>query len=489
MSSRVYYTFAVLCTFVLVVALSGCGWQTGSDGGTTKSAPAACIANATRSTNLPILFTSDAPLGPVYYASVNIHTIQLTDACGQSVTVYQSPVEQTAFSSDLPVEFAQTSGVSEPLTVAANVPDVTYTSATVTYSGVTLGYDDPGASWDGSSFYMNPTSAQVELPSALNVAEGQTAALELDLLIASPIDLSVTNSLGASDATITPEFRMSGITLASAPTNDRNGLAWVRGSTTSVDASGTEFSMNNTAGLPLTIETDGATVVSGIGSVGAMPANVPANIQLALKSDGSLYARQIGIEDPTVTGAWVGPLVQTYPSGQYQYVIPQWWQEPLSIGTGDFFPWQFQFTPSTVYSIAETNADLTDLPFTPQWASFADVLVGQGIAVEWQQQQLFGNQPQTMAHTAVLVPRSFSGTIVAEQAFSRYTAYTLQLATNDELVLTGGPSTITAYSNSGTRMEDGPLAVGDAVTLHGLVFNDGRELALVCDQTRLQRMP
>jgi hypothetical protein len=38
-------------------------------------------------------------------------------------------------------------------------------------------------------------------------------------------------------------------------------------------------------------------------------------------------------------------------------------------------------------------------------------------------------------------------------------------------------------------MEDGPLALGDLVNMHGLVYSDQGTLRLVADQVRLQQTP
>jgi hypothetical protein len=66
-------------------------------------------------------------------------------------------------------------------------------------------------------------------------------------------------------------------------------------------------------------------------------------------------------------------------------------------------------------------------------------------------------------------------------------SYTVTLAPNDLLTVLSGTTSLTAYSNDGTQMETpGALTVGSAVNMHGLLFNDGGTLKLVCDQVRVQ---
>jgi len=87
------------------------------------------------------------------------------------------------------------------------------------------------------------------------------------------------------------------------------------------------------------------------------------------------------------------------------------------------------------------------------------------------------------------MPRTFSGTVTSAAASSNYTTYTIALATNDFMLPISNFNAITAYTNAGTRTEDGALSVGMAVNFHGLLFNDRGVLRLVCDQTRLQLAP
>jgi hypothetical protein len=100
-----------------------------------------------------------------------------------------------------------------------------------------------------------------------------------------------------------------------------------------------------------------------------------------------------------------------------------------------------------------------------------------------------GSQPQTEARAATLMPRTFSGSVTSVVTQDNYTVYTVALANNDFMVPLDNVTSITAYANAGTRMEDGTISAGMAVNLHGLLFSDSGVLRLVCDQTRLQRNP
>ena len=131
--------------------------------------------------------------------------------------------------------------------------------------------------------------------------------------------------------------------------------------------------------------------------------------------------------------------------------------------------------------------DLVNLPFAPRFASFEDTALGQGLSVSYATQQAAASQSLTQAQTTTLIPRNFSGTVSAVENDGSSVMYTLTLGSGDLLNVINGVSSLTVYTNNGTQMETTePLALGSAVNMHGLLFNDGGTLKLVCDQVRLQ---
>jgi hypothetical protein len=248
--------------------------------------------------------------------------------------------------------------------------------------------------------------------------------------------------------------------------------------------------MNNSAGFPLTIGASTSTVLQGIDDFSALPVNVPADVDVAVQSDGSLLATRIQIEYANALGAWIGPLLETSSISDKGELLPRLWQEQANPAqTSNDYPFSFQFTTTTTYQLNGAAYDLVDLPFTPRFAAFSDAALGQALSISWTSRQLLGSQPQTAAQAATLMPRTFSGTITSVVTQNNYTVYTVALASNDFMVTLDNVTSITAYANAGTRMEDGTLSAGMAANLHGLLFSDGGVLRLVCDQTRLQRKP
>ncbi len=461
--------------------LTGCGTVTAP-----LSPPAkACVSTGAPAAQVPILYTSDAGLGALDAFDITINSITLTDACGNVVTAF--PVAPQSTTSGF--ELTHVNGVSEPLTIAA-LPSADYTAATVNYSQVGIGFIYPNDThFNYSNVETKPIAATVDLPSPISI-DGAGSALTLDTLITGPIVLGPIGDAGDPTVTVTPAFTLTSFKPVSAPTNDRNGKVTFRGLVNFV-ATGT-FNMNNSNGVAFNLATSPTTVYQGIGGLGALPVNAPASVDATLQADGSLLATRVEVENAATAGSWVGPLVLTYPTGAYQEIVPQLWEEnnnPAGNVLGSPWGWEFQFTGNTIFQHAGSAIDLTDLPFTPSFASFADVALGQGLSIDWSAQQLLGTQPQTEAITAVLVPRTFSGTITALTPASNYTVYTLTLAANDLMKPVSNTGSVTAYTNAGTQLEDGPLAVGDLVNMHGLVYSEQGTLRLVADQVRTQQTP
>ena len=481
---RVSVLFALLS--VVQLPFTGCGLtRVPSASSDPVPVATACVGANAATQQVPLLLTSDANLGPLLAFELGINSIVLGDACGNSVTAYASPVEPYA-GNTLDFELTHLNGVSEPITIAT-VPQATYTTATVTYSDIQLAYPYPNnKNYNDSDNDPSPIPVQASLAGPVTV-DGNGLLLTLDTLITQPIVLGPLG-IGLPIITTTPAFTLAATRPIAAPTNDRNGAARLQGLIQSAQAG--HLTVTNSAGLPLPVDTSSATVLQGLTSLTDLPLNVPVQVDLAAQSDGTLLATRLELENPNALGAWNGPLVFTDPAGTYEGVVPrQWIQAANPLAVSNVYPSPFQFTPASVYQRTGAPYDVADLPFTPVFQSVADVAIGQGLSVTWVAMPTFGNQAQTAALSATLVPRTFSGTISSLTAAPNYTVYTLQLAANDFLATLIQASSITAYTNAGTQLEDGLLSVGQAVNMHGLVYLDGGVLRLVCDQVRLQRTP
>jgi len=230
------------------------------------------------------------------------------------------------------------------------------------------------------------------------VVDGKGTAITLDTLLAGPIVLGP-GAVGQPPVTVTPIFSISAFRPDVTPSTDRNGRANLHGITASIGSG--QFTMTNSAGLPLTIGVSASTVFQGFSNLAALPLNVPADVDVVIQPDGSLLASRIEVEYASALGAWIGPLVNTYSTGAYQKILPRLWQEPADpTHTSNAYPFTFQFTGNTVYRVNGAAYDLFDLPFTPTFSAFSDVALGQALSVSWTTQQLLATQPQTETRVA-----------------------------------------------------------------------------------------
>jgi hypothetical protein len=470
-------------TLLLLASLSSLG-STGcvTIGYPVTPTPDDCVTSSTQTASVPVLFTSDAGLGPLLGFQLGVASVTLTDRCGNTVPVYTRNAALAAQGAST-IELTHVNGISEPLTIAS-LPVATYTSASVSYDQIDINYLYPSnTSYQASDQSLPPRTSSATLRTPISIATS-SSSLVLDVLVSGPI------VLGPGLVNLTPKFTLSSLTTQPNPTNDRNGKATFRGLVSSVSSNG--FTIGNSNDVPFDVTISNVTLFQGIPDLAALPVNEPASVDVEFQPDGTLRATRVEVENTDTVGSWVGPLVLNDPSAGYAYIDPRLWEEandPFGdvISAGN--PWHFQFTPATLYQRSGAPIDLADLPFTPAFGSFSDLALGQSLSVDWHTLQQFATSPETPALTSVLVPRTLSGTVTAMTPANDYTAYTLTLAPNDFMQTLNGTGSIAAYTNAGTQMEDGPLALGDLVNMHGLVYSDQGTLRLVADQVRLQQTP
>jgi Domain of unknown function (DUF5666) len=447
------------------ITLAGCG------SGTQRiiSPPSSC-QSGTPKTNvqIPVLIASDAALGPLLAFETNLNSVTLTDSCGNKVMLLpKNPIN---------VEWSHVNGTSEPLLIAT-VPEATYTSAQLTYSNPAIEYIYPQANnFVSSAVVSDATTAHVDFPDPI-VVDGNGTAIVLDALLAQPIVID-----GNLDK-VSPAFRITGVNVIANPVNDNNGKENLRGLVSSVSSG--QFTMGNSAGIPLIININANTNFQGISGLSTLPVHQPADVDVTIQKDGSLLATRIEAEI-VAPNAWAGLKVGPYTQSAFEEIAPRLWEEsgdPSHVYNNP--PFAYEFNQNTRYSITGESIDLSDLPFTPRFASAGDTALGQGIAVGW------GSLASpTQAATITLIPRTVSGTVTSISNKGTYMVYELALASNDFLTVLNGTSTITAYTNNGTQAENlSPITAGSPVNFHGLLFNDNGILRLVCDQVRLQIAP
>ncbi len=415
-------------------------------------------------TYVPVSIT-DAPGDQVVAASLTLNSVVLTNQKGQASSILSAP---------LTFEAAHLDAVQEPLLTPA-IPQDTYTSVTVTYSGAQVAYIDPTTKQlVVATATLANTSQVFTFPTPL-VVNSSTTSLIIDFLVANSVSIS------GSTVTVTPQFHIAPAPIAATPTNGANGLmTGIRGK---VSALGTnQFTLTNPEGLSLVINVNSSTQYQGLSGFSALAVGALVEVDAEVQGKASFLALRVDEQVlPTataellvgpvtaVTGSpatsfiqivrqQIGPPPTTTPiqkdtitvNSQTQWVMPGLWQNLLAAG----------------------------LPFKPAFNA-STLFAGQVVAV---QTGGVSNNAAT-AQTVFLAPQTVSGTItgaVPPICMGCWGQITLTLPAGSWLATVTGQSTVTVILPGGIQALPGATAATSSVVrFNGFLFNNNGVLTLV----------
>ena len=442
----------VAMTGLALIGFSGCSSGVTGVGGSTISANA-------KSTMTQTLVT-DAPADQVISLALTVESITLTDASGSTATVLSTPVQ---------IEVSHLDAVQEPLLPPLNIPQDTYTSATITVANPVVTYVD---STTGLVVKTNATlaasSTTVTFSSPITVSATSTPIC-FDLLVGQSVAIS------GSTVTVTPTFNVTQIQLAPQPTNDGNGkVSGIFGVVVSV--SGTNLTIQGPNGQQLTLETNTNTQLQGFTSLSTLTAGELVDVDVAQQQDGSLLALRIHLAPATAVNVLAGPVtsVTGSPATSFTQVIRQQLGPSVSasaVGT----TYTITVAGATTFGLAPQSGTLPSLPFTPVFSA-ATLIAGQNVAVETS--SVSGTT--ATAVTVTLLPQTVGGTVTAQTISGGFTIYTIALPAQSALAKLTGATSVMVYVNSNTQMMNASaIMVGSTVRFNGLLFNDSGTLVLL----------
>lgn len=412
-------------------------------------------------------------------------SLTLTSQSGKTVTLFSAPVS---------AEFIHLNGNIEPLTTVS-IPQDTYTSAAATYGGsapvcVGLQSSSSGLLIDGAlNDGPGTPSVTVNLPQPITVT-GTAMGLVLNLQISKSAPFSSACAQNLS-VPVSPVFDLTAMEIAAQPTNSTNGKALgLEGAITSVDATGTEFTVGAPVGYwngnPPTwqVSTNSSTVFQGIGSAAALSAGMPVDMDVALQQDGTLMATRVAVYDTDATNLSlsVGQLMEAGPS-----------QSTVNGLTGQMVGQLSSLTDEFGYGNAtsQVSGQFTNLQSLPFAATFsaASAVAGQNVMVTSNAPPVDGYPPLPLPiATMTLMPQTIDGTVSAISTSGGITAYTVALAPYDLFTELAGqpgqptltsPGTVVVYADSNTQMlNSGSIAAGGVFRFYGVVFNDNGTLRM-----------
>ena len=241
-------------------------------------------------TYVPVSIT-DAPGDQVVAASLTLNSVVLTNQKGQASSILSAP---------LTFEAAHLDAVQEPLLTPA-IPQDTYTSVTVTYSGAQVADIDPTTKQlVVATATLTNTSQVFTFPTPL-VVNSTTTSLIIDFLVANSVSIS------GSTVTVTPQFHIAPAPIAATPTNGANGLmTGIRGK---VSALGTnQFTLTNPEGLSLlVINVNSRPQYQGLSGFSALAVGALVEVDAEVQGNASFLALRVDEQVlPTATAESAG---------------------------------------------------------------------------------------------------------------------------------------------------------------------------------------
>jgi hypothetical protein len=440
------------------LALNGCSG--------TGAATGATINPNTPTTVTQTLIT-DAPADQVLSLSLIVNSITLTDASGASASV---------LSSSVPVEASHLDAVQEPLLPPLNIPQDTYTSATITVSSPVVVYVDPTTGKPvKTAATLAAASTTVTFTTPITISSTSTPIC-FDLLVGQSVAFSGTGT--STVVTVTPTFNVFQIPLASAPTNGSNGkVSGIVGQVVSV--SGTTLVIQGPSGKQFTLATNTNTILQGFTSLSTLTAGEPVDADVALQKDGTLLALRIHLHPAAAANMLVGPV--TAVTGSPATSFTQLVRQPAGPGvssTATATTYTITVNGSTTFALAPQAGTLPTLPFTPVFTA-ATLIAGQNVAVDTS--SISGTT--ATAASVILAPQTVGGTVASVGvAPGGMQIVTVTLPAQSALATLTGSTSVVVYVTINTQMMNATAAlpiVGSQIRFNGLLFNDSGTLRML----------
>ena len=416
----------------------------------------------------------DAPADWIMAFGNTVNSIMLTNSNGTSVNVVPTSA---------PVEMMQTMGTMQPIS-AMNVPQGSYTQATITLSAVSMGYMDPTSHTYTQKTMAGPFTATVTFSPMLTVGTSPMA-LNFDMNMASSVSID-----GSGNVTFTPT--MTAMT-SSVATNGANpwqgGMQHQVGRVSSM--SGSQFTMGSMMGAQTTTFTTNGTTQfpsSGLTGMGMLSTGMMVAVNATLQADGSYMAQRVEYMGTGSTGMMGGGLVTSItgnPPTQLTLVANGGMGGGMmasSIG-GTI---TVTLPASVPYSFDEDGVDLTNLPFTPAFGP-TSLVKGQKLELVSTSGMMGGGMMGggsglgTLTASQVrLEQQGLHGVVSLYTASGSQATFTLTLPSDSAFATIAGTTSIKVYQQAGTQLQGlGSVSNGSDVQVRGLLFYDTGAYKLV----------
>lgn len=458
--------FVLLALAALILA--GCGGgNSRNDGNHVNPQTAAIQVNV-----------GDDPSDRVAALVVNVSSVTLTNSSGGTVSVLAAPTS---------VEFMHLMGSLQSLSLV-NVPQDTYTKATISISSAVVTYLSPATGQLTQQTITGPWNVSVTFSPALTISSG-SMALNLHLDVEHSISLD-----GKGNITFTPVFTAEVFHGGSGGNHDHQygGLDHVTGTVTSVSGNSFALTMMQSS-RTVTVYTDSHTEFEHIGGISALVAGMIVMVDADLQPDGTLLAREVSLSEDDSNGMQAEGLIVSIagnPATQLALIAHDGAGSGISHddmgGTITV-----NLDPNTVFGIDSSHVDLTGLPFTPAFSG-SNIFKGQSVEVVSNSGMGHdgGDDHDGMHHGTVsgatgvnLEEQGLRGVVANYSANGSQATFTLNVAPDSVFAYLTATTSITVYQQAGTGLWGlSSVTNGSTVEVHGLLFVNSGTYSLLASR-------
>ena len=463
-SHRMRFALVASAAGVLLLVLSACG------GGMSNSTSTPSQSTATLQVNI-----ADAPSDRLVAFGMTISAMTFTNSAGTSVPV---------MSSSATTEMVHLMGTLQPLSLM-QVPQGTYTKATITMSSMAVAYMNPANGQMVQQIIAGPMTSVVNFSPSLTLGSSPMVA-NFDLDMANSVSI---DNMG--NITFTPTFTASMSTGGVGGNNPQNGgIQHMMGSVGSSSGSSFSFGMMESSS-PMTIETNSNTQFAGMSGMGMMSNNQIVTVDAVMQPDGSMMATEVenvmssggAMAMGLVTSLTGNPvtqlaLVANDVNGNGMMSSNLGGVMTVNVGSG------------TSFSIDSDGVDMANLPFTPTFDA-TTIFKGQFIDADSSTGMISGGgmgggmmgAGNLTATDLRLEQQGLSGTVSAYSSNGSQATFTLGLPSGSACTTLTGASTIMVFQQASTQL-NGLSSVnnGNAVHARGLLFLDAGTYKLVASR-------
>lgn len=465
-STRAIVPLAIGFAVLLAAFIAACG-------GSSSKVPESVLP-ATTSVQINM---GDAPADWLLSFSMKVSSMSLTHTQMGAVSVGKNGA---------PVEMISRLGTMEPVAVA-DVPQGSYSGATLTIASCTYSYLDPLTKQLQTRTIDGPINASV--PFSSNVTVGSTP-------LAFNFDLDLLHSLSGDTGSpfqFAPKFHFSTATQDTAGSgggngvNARNGgMYQLMGVISSIAGTDTFVVQSVQSMNTYTFRVNTQTRFQGkVENMAQLANGMGVLVTAVAQSDGKFLATRIraGIGAGGAMGGGVITEVIGMPATQLTIVMQN--AAGASINT-DYLSKTLtvNLTENTKYEIDDDRVDLTGLDFEPVFDA-SNIFAGQSV-LPMSDEGIVANEScdptcgTITASTLRLRERGFRGTTTVDLAPGAATHFTLTLPDGCAFTTLTGATEILVYQQPSTSLEDNQvITAGTTLRVHGLAFKVGTQWIMV----------